>query len=83
VNEHLINLIFGLLIVLGVIVVVVAKTFRVAERLREQADRIEAAARRIELASGRMDPTDQKIVNRYTNARIDTLAQRQTNEGGP
>lgn len=82
-SDELINLVFGLIMVLGVIVVVVAKTFRVAERLREQADRIEAAARRIELASGRMDPTDQRIVNRYTNARIDTLAQRQTNEGGP
>lgn len=82
-NENVINFIFGLLIVLGVIVVVVAKTFRVAERLREQADRIEAAARRIELASGRIDPTDQTIVNRYTHARIDTLAQRQTNEREP
>lgn len=81
-SDDLINLVFGLIMVLGVVVVVVFKTFRVASQLREQADRIEAAARRIELAAG-VDPTPQNIVNRYTHARIDDLAKRQTTEGGP
>ena len=70
-NEHLINLIFGLLIVLGVIVVVVAKTFRVAERIREQADRIEAAARRIEAANA-----NQSVINHTFDRRIDAIKDR-------
>ena len=82
-NAQIINLIFGLIMVLGVVVVMVAKLCRVSEKLRQQADRIEAATRRIELATGRIDPTDQTIVNRYTNARITSLESIKTNEGGP
>ena len=70
-SDELINLVFGLIMVLGVIVVVVAKTFRVAERLREQADRIEAAARRIEAANA-----NQSVINHTFDRRIDAMKDR-------
>lgn len=65
-SDDLINLVFGLIIVLGVVVVVVFKTARVASQLREQADRIEAAARRLEKTMA-----DQAVVNACFDRRLD------------